>query len=143
MKSTTSTNTYAPRPAAPTPGWAWRHGDEGLGGNVARHAGTDVVITSGRTANVILRVAVGEAMGTRFAALEGRPESRKQVDSGRIKPVGGLIIDEGAVRALCQDGRSLLPAGIIRVEGHSSGDTVTVLDPSHRTGAWVGCLWQC
>ena len=101
--------------------------------NVARHAGIDVVIAAGREPDVILRVAAGEAMGTRFAALEGRPESRKQWILAGPKPVGGLIIDEGAVRALCENGRSLLPAGIIHVEGHfERGDTVSVLDLAHR-----------
>ena len=66
-------------------------------------------------------------------ALEERPESRKQWILAGPKPVGELIIDAGAVRALCKDGRSLLPAGIVHVEGHfERGDTVTVLDRAHR-----------
>ena len=97
--------------------------------NVARHAGIDVVIASGREPNVILRVARGEAVGTRFVALESRPESRKRWILAGPKPVGALVIDAGAVAAVCEKGRSLLPAGIVAVEGRfERGDTVRILD---------------
>ena len=101
--------------------------------NVARHAGVDVVIAAGKEPNVITRVARGEPVGTRFVALDSRPESRKRWILAGPKPLGRLIIDDGAVRAICERGRSLLPAGIVAVEGRfERGDPVTILDPQHR-----------
>jgi glutamate 5-kinase len=101
--------------------------------NVARHAGIDVVIAAGREPDVILRVARGETVGTRFVALESRPESRKRWILAGPKPAGALVIDAGAVTAVCAKGRSLLPAGIVTVEGRfERGDTVRVLDRERR-----------
>ena len=101
--------------------------------NVARHAGIDVVIAAGKEPNVILRAAQGEAVGTRFVALESRPENRKRWILAGPKPVGLVTIDDGAVRALCERGRSLLPAGIVAVEGRfERGDTVTIVDQQRR-----------
>ncbi|GIV75621.1 glutamate 5-kinase [Litorilinea aerophila] len=101
--------------------------------NIARHAGADVVIASGSGPGVIIRAAQGEPVGTRFPALESRPESRKRWILAGPKPAGTLVIDQGAVQAVCQQGRSLLPAGIIRVEGtFTRGDTVTVVDAAYN-----------
>lgn len=101
--------------------------------NVARHAGIDVVIAAGKEPNVILRAARGEAVGTHFVALETRPESRKRWILAGPKPSGHVIIDAGAVRALCERGRSLLPAGIRAVEGRfERGDTVTLLSEERQ-----------
>jgi glutamate 5-kinase len=101
--------------------------------NVARHAGIDVVIGAGREPDVILRVARGEPIGTRFAALESRPESRKRWILAGPKPSGALVIDRGAVAAVCERGRSLLPAGIVAVEGRfDRGDTVMIVDQERR-----------
>ncbi len=97
--------------------------------NTARHAGIDVVIAAGAEPNVILRVAQGESVGTRFPALESRIESRKRWILAGPKPAGRIVIDAGAVRALCRRGRSLLPAGITAVEGRfQRGDTVIIVD---------------
>jgi glutamate 5-kinase len=101
--------------------------------NVARHAGIDVIIAAGREPEVILRAARGEPVGTRFVALESRPESRKRWILAGPKPAGALVIDRGAVAAVCDKGRSLLPAGIVAVEGRfERGDTVTILDEAGR-----------
>jgi glutamate 5-kinase len=101
--------------------------------NVARHAGVDVVIASGKEPDVILRVARGEVVGTRFVALESRAEGRRRWILAGPKPAGSLVVDEGAVAAVCAKGRSLLPAGITAVEGRfDRGDTVRILDPAHN-----------
>jgi glutamate 5-kinase len=101
--------------------------------NVARHAGADVVIAAGREPNVIIRVANRELVGTRFPALGTRAESRKRWILAGPKPAGRVVIDEGAAKALCRDGRSLLPAGIVAVEGSfERGDPVMVVDAQRR-----------
>jgi glutamate 5-kinase len=102
--------------------------------NIARHAGIDVIIAAGQAPNVILRAARGESsVGTRFVALESRPESRKRWILAGPKPAGIVIVDDGASRALCERGRSLLPAGIVMVEGKfERGDTITIVDTQRQ-----------
>jgi glutamate 5-kinase len=95
--------------------------------DVARRSGAEVVIAAGRTPNVIGRIVAGEAVGTRFPALDTPLESRKRWIFAGPTPSGRLIVDEGAANALLKNGRSLLPAGITAVEGNfQRGDTVSV-----------------
>ena len=97
--------------------------------NVARHAGADVVICYGRAPDVITRVVAGQQIGTRFPALDTRIENRKRWILAGPKPAGRLTIDAGAGKALAQAGRSLLPAGIVGVEGDfQRGDTVAIVN---------------
>ena len=97
---------------------------------IARSAGIDVVIASGRSADVIVRVASGESIGTHFPAVDSPVESRKRWIFGSARPDGRVWVDHGAAVALRDKGGSLLPAGIIRVEGHfERGDTVLIVDP--------------
>jgi glutamate 5-kinase len=99
--------------------------------DLARRSGADVVIASGHAPDVIGRAAAGEPVGTRFPALENPLENRKRWILAGPKPLGSLLIDEGAARALARQGRSLLPAGIVAVEGKfARGDTVRILDPA-------------
>lgn len=101
--------------------------------NTARHAGIDVVIAAGSEPNVIVRVAGGEAVGTRFPAIGNRLESRKAWILAGPKPAGTLVIDDGAADAIRRRGRSLLPAGIRQVDGDFlRGDTVLVADLARR-----------
>ena len=99
--------------------------------DVARRSGAEVVIAAGRTPNVIQRIASGEAVGTHFPALETPLESRKRWIFAGPTPSGLLLIDDGAVQALRKKGRSLLPAGIIAVEGaFQRVDTVSIVQSS-------------
>ncbi len=97
--------------------------------DVARRAGADVMIASGHAPDVVSRLAAGEAVGTRFPALESPLENRKRWIFAGPTPNGHLVIDDGAARALREKGSSLLPAGIQTVEGaFGRGDTVSILD---------------
>lgn len=98
--------------------------------DVARRAGIDVVIAAGFAPDVILRAVARESIGTRFVALETPLESRKRWIFAGPKPSGRVIVDEGAAMALRANGRSLLPAGIVAVEGKfGRGDTISILGP--------------
>lgn len=101
--------------------------------DIARRAGADVVIAAGRAADVILRAANGEAVGTRFPAIGAPLENRKRwIFSGAVAG-GRLVVDAGAARALRDRGGSLLPAGITRVEGDfNRGDTVLIVGPKGK-----------
>lgn len=101
--------------------------------NIAQRAGIDVIIADGREPNVTLRLAAGERIGTFFPANSTRLESRKRWILAGPKPAGKLIIDAGAVRALTKQGRSLLPAGIVDLQGQfSRSDTVSIVDTENR-----------
>lgn len=101
--------------------------------DVARRAGADVVIAAGRAPNVISRIVSGESIGTRFPALETPLVSRKRWIFAGPKPAGALSVDAGAARALCENGGSLLPAGITTVDGRfERGDAVSILDPQGK-----------
>jgi len=97
--------------------------------DVARRAGADVVIAAGREPNVITRVVKGETVGTLFPALETPLDSRKRWIFAGPTPAGRLVVDTGATRALCEKNSSLLPSGIVAVEGgFERGDTVSIVD---------------
>lgn len=101
--------------------------------DIARRAGADVVIASGRAPNVITRVSAGESVGTRFLALETPLDNRKRWIFAGPTPAGSLVIDAGAVLALVEQKRSLLPAGIVAVAGDfERGDTISILKPDGR-----------
>lgn len=114
------------------------HTAQGTGGMVtklkaadyARRAGADVVIAAGSTRNVIRQITAGGEIGTRFPAIATPLESRKRWILAGSSPSGVLTIDEGAVRALKHSGRSLLPAGILSIDGSfRRGDTVRIQSP--------------
>ena len=99
--------------------------------DVARRAGADVIIAAGHAPDVILRAVSGDAVGTRFPALETPLESRKRWIFAGPKPTGRVIVDEGAADALRRNGRSLLPAGVTDVKGQfERGDSISILGPS-------------
>jgi glutamate 5-kinase len=101
--------------------------------NIAQRAGIHVIIADGREPNIIQSLAAGERIGTFFPASATRLESRKRWILAGPKPAGKLIIDTGAVRALTKQGRSLLPAGIVGVQGEfSRSDTVSIVDGEQR-----------
>lgn len=94
---------------------------------IATRAGVDVIIAAGREPNVIVRLAQGEALGTRFSASGSRLEKRKRWIL-TAQPDGVLTVDEGAVHALTIQQRSLLPAGIIQQSGQfRRGATVSIV----------------
>ncbi len=97
--------------------------------SIAHQAGSDVVIAAGREPNVILRAAAGEAVGTRFPAPESPLVGRKQWILAGPRASGRIVVDAGAADAVLRHGRSLLPAGIVAVEGDfNRGDTVLIVD---------------
>lgn len=102
--------------------------------DVARRAGTDVIIASGQAPGVITRAVAGAHNGTRFAALENPLESRKRWIYAGPKAAGYLVVDEGAQQALVTNGRSLLPAGIRSVHGEfQRGDAIMIKNVAGQT----------
>jgi glutamate 5-kinase len=103
-------------------------------GKIATTAGTHMVIASGRVQNPLKRIAEG-APCTWFLTPANPVTARKKWIAGSLEPRGAVHIDAGAVRAL-RGGASLLPAGVVRVEGaFGRGDAVVVRGPD---GAEIG-----
>ena len=98
---------------------------------VAVQGGAAVVIANGRAPGALVAAAAGEPVGTRFAPAANRLEGRKRWILGAAGGGGRLVVDGGAVSALREHGRSLLPAGVKDVEGEfERGDAIEVRDPS-------------
>jgi glutamate 5-kinase len=94
----------------------------------AARSGAATVLCNGRRPNVLLDVAAGAPLGTLI--LPGhRMASRKHWLAFTARPRGRVVLDEGAVGALRKGRRSLLPVGILRVEGSFGiGDPVSCVD---------------
>jgi glutamate 5-kinase len=101
--------------------------------DLATRTGTTVVIANGALPDVIVRIAGGERIGTRFAAAGSRLESRKRWLLAETARQSRLVVDAGAARALTVQGKSLLPAGLSSVEGEfERGQTVRIYDGDGR-----------
>ncbi len=103
-------------------------------GKIATTAGTHMVIASGRVANPLQAIIQGGPC-TWFLTPANPVTARKKWIAGSLEPRGALTIDAGAVKAL-RLGKSLLPAGVIKVEGSfGRGDAVIVRGPDgHEAG---------
>ena len=96
---------------------------------LALAGGTPVVIADGREREVLIRLAWGEELGTFFPSSVDRMESRKRWMVAGLSVRGRIAVDAGASRALREQGRSLLPAGVSDVEGDfERGDAVAITD---------------
>jgi glutamate 5-kinase len=103
-------------------------------GKIATAAGTHMVIASGRVDHPLSAIAAGGR--TTWFLTAGNPvTSRKRWIAGSLEPKGTLTIDAGAAAAL-RRGKSLLPAGVVRVDGaFGRGDAVIIRGPD---GAEIG-----
>ncbi|MBT3189319.1 MAG: glutamate 5-kinase [Anaerolineae bacterium] len=98
----------------------------------ARRSGADVVIAAGAASNVISRVFQKDSVGTRFPAISTPLERRKRWILARAS-AGKIFIDSGAAQALVKNGRSLLSAGVLKVEGQfKRGETISILNQNNE-----------
>ena len=92
----------------------------------AAKGGTHTVIANGRESNVLLRIRAGESIGTRLNATKPVMTARRQWLSNHLKVSGSVTIDEGAINAITQSNKSLLPIGVTSTSGNfKRGDVVT------------------
>jgi glutamate 5-kinase len=97
----------------------------------AARSGTLTVIAPGREPEVLRRIAANEALGTRLYPARAPLAARKQWLAGQLQIRGRLVLDAGAMQVLRSSGRSLLPVGVIRVEGSfERGDLVVCEGPA-------------
>jgi glutamate 5-kinase len=99
----------------------------------AAYGGASTVVCSGREADVLVRLAGGERVGTEFVAQTPRLAARKQWLADHLQLRGAVRVDAGAERALRDDGKSLLPIGVVEIVGDfERGEAVAVLDAQGR-----------
>jgi glutamate 5-kinase len=104
---------------------------------LATTSGITVVIANGAKPDILKQIVNGHGVGTIFPPRTSKMESRKRWMLSGLASKGKIIIDDGAVAALKTEGRSLLPAGVIRVEGNfERGDVVDIFDTN---GNHIGC----
>jgi glutamate 5-kinase len=125
------------REAAPVAGASGADG-VGSGGMASKvtsarmvtRTGVPAVVAPGRLGNVLVDVLDGADVGTLFVPGAGVLSARKHWIAYGARPGGRLVVDDGARRALVEQGKSLLPRGITAVEGQfGPGETVSVLAP--------------
>ncbi|GBF80223.1 glutamate 5-kinase [Aphanothece sacrum] len=84
---------------------------------IATSAGVRTVITHGKYPHNLFKILQGENIGTQFEPQPKSDNARKRWIAYGLLPTGKLYLDSGAVRAICQGGKSLLAAGITKIEG--------------------------
>lgn len=95
----------------------------------AARSGASTIIASGREPNVLSRLAQGDALGTHLRAGQGKLQAKQQWMADHLRVSGKLTLDDGAVNVLREQGKSLLPVGVIAVEGSfERGDVVACLN---------------
>lgn len=97
---------------------------------IAGANGIHTYIANGLSPNVVLRVVAGERVGTHIhPPASTRLSSRKRWIGYALKTRGEIVVNDGAKLALTTRGKSLLPAGVVRVSGDFRfGDPVTCVD---------------
>jgi glutamate 5-kinase len=100
---------------------------------LAARSGTATVIASGLHDGVLTRVAAGEAVGTLLVPNQEPDQARKRWLAGHLQVRGRLTLDEGAIRVLREQGRSLLAVGVRAVSGEfSRGEVVSCIDAAGK-----------
>ena len=97
----------------------------------AAGSGASTAIAWGREPDVLSRLFSGEAIGTLLIAQTQKTQARKQWIADHLQLRGSVTVDVGAASKVLDEGKSLLPIGMIRVEGEfSRGDVIAVREPS-------------
>jgi glutamate 5-kinase len=93
-------------------------------------AGESLIVADGRMPDILPRLLDHEVLGTLFTpSAKKRPSRSRWI--GAARPVGSVTVDDGAVRALVEKNKSLLPAGITAVAGpFDKGDLISVQSPA-------------
>ena len=97
-------------------------------GEIVIKSGVMMIIANGKTENILKQIMQGKKIGTLFSG-KTQLKSKKRWIAFNVKPKGKLTIDDGAVKALKENKKSLLAIGIMNVEGDFDlGDAVEIVD---------------
>jgi len=98
-----------------------------IAARMVTRAGEAMVLADGRTPELLTRVLAGEEIGSFFVPQAGKQSGRSRWISS-VRPAGTIYVDDGAAVAVAEKNRSLLPAGVTRVEGNfARGDVVSIV----------------
>jgi glutamate 5-kinase len=93
----------------------------------AARSGASTVIAWGREPDVLLRLSGGESIGTLLVATTAKVAARKQWMADHLQLRGAVVVDDGAVIKVRDEGKSLLPIGVTDVQGEfARGDVIAV-----------------
>jgi glutamate 5-kinase len=96
-------------------------------------AGASVVVADAQDPRVISSILAGDDVGTLFVPHAQRIQARKHWIAFTLRPRGAILLDPGAVVAVVEKGRSVLPVGVLGVRGEfGPGDAVTLVGPDGR-----------
>ncbi len=95
----------------------------------AAGSGASTVIAWGREPDALIRLTQGEAIGTLLVAQTQKNQARKRWMADHLQMRGAVVVDDGASAKVRDEGKSLLPIGMVLVEGDfSRGDVIAVRD---------------
>ncbi|HLS50710.1 MAG TPA: PUA domain-containing protein, partial [Burkholderiaceae bacterium] len=102
----------------------------------AANSGGHTLIASGQQSNVLYRLATGEAIGTELRAQLPARSARERWLANHLRLRGRLTLDSGAIKAVTDGHKSLLPIGVVKVSGDfERGDVVAFTDENgHEYG---------
>ena len=87
------------------------------------------MIAWGRETDALLRLAKGESIGTLLVAQTQKTQARKQWMADHLQLRGAVVVDSGATAAIKGDGKSLLPIGMLQIDGDfSRGEVIAIKD---------------
>ncbi len=100
---------------------------------IAAQAGVSTVIAPGRPVDGVQGILAGEPIGTLVRSGESRHAGRRKWIALGATPSGSVTVDDGAARAVCERGASLLAKGVVGVDGRFEvGEVIAVRDPHGR-----------
>ncbi len=98
---------------------------------VVTHSGGTVIIANGKSPQIISRLFDGEKLGTTFYPVEQLSQKRRWI-AYATNITGQIVVNDGAKKAIIEKNKSLLPIGIIQVNGvFDCGDIVSILDENN------------
>ena len=96
-------------------------------------SGITCIIANGKKADILNEIIKGKNVGTIFKAKKTRLNEKKKWIAFSKKVKGKLVVDKGAIRAVCEQGRSLLSAGVMSASGNFAyGDLVLIVSESGK-----------
>ena len=96
--------------------------------HIATNSGIHMLIASGEEDHVISRIMDGESLGTHFWPVDDHPNQKKHWMAFGKRLQGSIYVDDGCAEAILRQGSSILPIGILSVEGDfSEGETVQIM----------------
>ena len=100
---------------------------------MAVNAGIPLLIANSKEKDILRRIMDGENLGTLFVPREVNPHAKKRWIAFGSEKSGILTVDFGARKALLENGKSLLPSGVVSAEGKfTAGQVVAIIDPEGK-----------